>query len=71
MQFLGSFHTSSTGTLKYQINVQQILSKFWILAHLHVYFVLHNIKEKMCRYNFLLVSYLLTRLFGLHIFPVL
>ena len=33
--------------IKYRMNVQQILFKIWILATLHVYFVLHNIKEKM------------------------
>ena len=32
--------------LEYQINVQQILFKFWVLAHLHAYFVLHNSTEK-------------------------
>ena len=40
-------------TLEYQINVQQILFKFWVLAHLHAYFVLHNSKEKNAVQNFL------------------
>ena len=58
-------------TLEYRINVQQILSKFWILAQLHACFVLHNSEEKKCGAEFvfyhLFATYMLirsTRLFG-------
>ena len=41
-------------TLEYRIKMQQILFKFWLLAHLHAYFVLHNSTEKTwCRIWFL------------------
>ena len=53
------------------INVQQILFKFWVLAHLHAYFVLHNSTEKNMVHNFFFTTYLLpTRLFGLHVYSV-
>ena len=58
-------------TLEYQINVQQILFKFWVLAHLHAYFVIHNSTEKKCGAEFVFTTYLLpTRLFGLHVCSV-
>ena len=58
--------------LEYRINVQQILFKFWVLAHLHAYFVLHNSKEKNAVQNLFFINYLSTtytliwstRLFG-------
>ena len=57
-QTIGGLH-HKTYTLEYQINVQQILFKFWVLVHLHAYFVLHNSKEKRtwCRICFLLPIY--------------
>jgi len=58
-------------TLEYQINVQQILFNFWVLAHLHDYFVLHNSTEKNVVHNLFFTTYLLpTRLFGLHVYSV-
>ena len=58
-------------TLEYWINVQQILFKFWVLAHLHAYFVLHNSTEKNVVQNLFFTTYLLpTRLFGLHVYSV-
>ena len=58
-------------TLEYRINVQQILFKFWVLAHLHAYFVLHNSTEKNVVQNLFFTTYLLpTRLFGLHVYSV-
>ena len=58
-------------TLEYQINVQQILFNFWVLAHLHAYFVLHNSTEKNVVQNLFFTTYLLpTRLFGLHVYSV-
>ena len=36
-------------TLEYRINVQQILFKYWVLADLHAYFILHNSNKKTCR----------------------
>ena len=51
--------------------MQQILFKFWVLAHLHAYFVLHNSTEKKRGAEFvfyhLFTTYTLiwsTRLFG-------
>ena len=58
-------------TLEYRINVQQILFRFWVLAHLHAYFVLHNSTEKNVVQNLFFTTYLLpTRLFGLHVYSV-
>ena len=58
-------------TLEYRINVQQIWFKFWVLAHLHAYFVLHNSTEKNVVQNLFFTVYLLpTPLFGLHIYSV-
>ena len=60
----------SNTTLQYQMNVQQILFKLWVLAHLHAYFVLHNSAEKNVVQNFfyhLFTAYMpfwCTRLFG-------
>ena len=60
-----------TTTLEYRINVQQILFKFWVLAHLHTYFVLHNSTENNVVQNLFFNAYLLpTPLFGLHIYSV-
>ena len=62
---------TKVGTLEYRINVQQILFKFWVLAHLHAYFVLHNSTEKNVVQNLFFTTYLLpTRLFGLHVYSV-
>ena len=62
-------HKGGGCTLEYWINMQQILFKFWILAHLHAYFVLHNSKEKNVVQNLFFTTYLLpTRLFGLHVY---
>ena len=53
------------------MNVQQILFRFWVLAYLHVYFLLHNSAEKNEEYNLFFTTYLLpTRLFGLHFYLV-
>ena len=58
-------------TLEYRINVQQILFKFLVLAHLQAYFVLHNSTEKNVVQNLFFTTYLLpTRLFGLHVYSV-
>ena len=46
--------------------MQQILFKFWILAHLHVYFVLHSIKEKKILTNYVLTNYILTLIWSSH-----
>ena len=58
-------------THEYQINMQQILFKLWVLAHLHAYFVLHNSTEKNVVQNLffyhLFTTYMLiwsTGLFG-------
>ena len=61
-------HTQELNILEYRINVQQILFKFWILTHLHAYFVINNSKEKRVgRICFLLP----THLFRLHVYLVL
>ena len=58
-------------TLEYGINIQQILFKFWILAHLHACFVLHNSKKKYVAQNLFFTTYLVpTSLFGLHVYSV-
>ena len=44
-------------TLEYQINVQQILFNFWVLAHLHAYFVLHISTEKNVVENLFFTTY--------------
>ena len=65
------FSQKNHNTLEYWINVQQILFKFWVLAHLHAYFVLHNSTEKNVVQNSFFTTYLLpTRLFGLHVYLV-
>jgi hypothetical protein len=38
----GISSTNYVLTLEYWIKVQQIFFKFWVLAHLHAYFVLHK-----------------------------
>ena len=48
---------SEEGTLEYRINMQQILFKFWVLAHLHAYFVLHNSTEKNVVQNLFFTTY--------------
>ena len=68
-----SMHTHYVlySTLEYRIKVQQILFKFWVLAHLHAYFVLHNSTEKNVVQNLFFTTYLLpTRLFGLQVYSV-
>ena len=60
---LMSVHKSVTilksRTLEYRINVQQILFKFWVLAHLHAYSVLNNSAEKNMVQNLFFTTYLL------------
>ena len=68
---VGAYIVLEASTLEYRINVQQILFKFWVLAHLHAYFVLHNSTEKNVVQNLFFTTYLLpTRLFGLHVYLV-